>query len=429
MPRKAALPLAGWGGLVNADCAPHAQATLYRALTIRPLTALMHHQPIARPALRPPIRLLAAAWLAAISLQIAVIQLITPDLIVYNIPWFDHIVASGPIAAFAAPFGNYSPPYYYLLVAALPLHDVIPAALTIKLVSFACTALLALAVWRLLIALRVAHAARWALVVPLLPSVMMSGAILGQCDALYAAPCVMAVAAAINRRHAAMFAWCGVAFAVKAQAIFIAPFVLAIIIARRIPVRLWLAAPLAYAALLLPAALAGWPVASLLTIYLHQSETFDDIARNAPNIWMIAQLGGITTPLVGLALATAVGAVAAYAARFGATARHFAGPMLLRLALLAPLIVAGLLPKMHDRYFFLADVLSLALAIAAPDRDTLRIQAHVQLGSVLALVGYLTGLPWLAAIGAVPMIAATILVMRPLLWRSANDNPLLMRVA
>ncbi len=388
----------------------------------------MHHSVITPAAPPPPARLLAAAWVAAISLQVAVIQLTTPDLIVYNIPWFYHIAASGPVAAFAAPFGNYSPPYYYLLVGALPLHGLIPAALAVKLVSFACTGLLAMAVWRLLVAIGVAHAARWALVVPLLPSVMISGAILGQCDALYAAPCVMAVASAIKRRHAAMFLWCGVAFAIKAQAVFGAPFVLAIVIARQIPVRLWLFAPLGYAAMLAPAALAGWPIANLLTIYLHQSETFADISRNAPNIWMVAQLAGVTTPLVGLAFAAAMGAIGAYAARLGATARHFAAPLLLRSALLAPLIVAGLLPKMHDRYFFLADVLSLALAIAAPARDTWRIHAHVQLGSVLALVAYLTGLPWLAALGAVPMISATILVARPLFWRGANDNPLLMRV-
>ena len=305
----------------------------------------------------------------------------------------------------------------------------LPGTLVIKLLSFGCTLLLTAAVWRLLRAMNVAHAARWAMLVPVLPSVMISGAILGQCDALYVAPCVMAVAAAIERRHRAMLAWCGLAFAIKAQALFGAPFVLAMVIARQVPVRHWLYAPAAFAAALAPAALCGWPVADLLTIYLRQSQWFDDIARNAPNVWMFAQLGGITTPLVGLATAAAIGAAAWYTAQIGATARSFAKPMLLRAALLAPLIVAGLLPKMHDRYFFMADILSLALAIAAPSRETLRIQAHVQLGSILALVGYLLALPWLAALGAVPMIGATLVTARPLLWRSANDNPLRMRVA
>ncbi len=389
----------------------------------------MHHGEITAAPLRPGNRGLAAAWALAIGWQLAVIQLTTSDLVAYNLPWLGHIVAVGPVAAFAHPFGNYTPPYGYLLAAVSPLAAVLPGTLVIKLLSFGCTLLLTASVWRLLKAMDVAHATRWAMIVPVLPSVMISGAILGQCDALYVAPCVMAVAAAIERRHRNMFAWCGLAFAIKAQALFGAPFVLAIVIARQVPVRHWLYAPAAFAAALAPAALCGWPVADLLTIYLRQSQWFDDIARNAPNIWMFAQLAGITTPLVGLATAAALGAAACYAAQIGATARSFSKPMLLRAALLAPLIVAGLLPKMHDRYFFMADILSLALAIAAPSRETLRIQAHVQLGSILALVGYLLALPWLAALGAIPMIAATLLVARPLVSRSANDNPLRMRAA
>ena len=389
----------------------------------------MHHGAISPALPRPGNRLLAAVWAIAIGWQLAVIQLTTSDLVAYNLPWLGHIVAVGPVTAFAHPFGNYTPPYGYLLAAVSPLAAVLPGTLVIKLLSFGCTLLLTAAVWRLLRAMNVAHAARWAMLVPVLPSVMISGAILGQCDALYVAPCVMAVAAAIERRHRAMLAWCGLAFAIKAQALFGAPFVLAMVIARQVPVRHWLYAPAAFAAALAPAALCGWPVADLLTIYLRQSQWFDDIARNAPNVWMFAQLGGITTPLVGLATAAAIGAAAWYTAQIGATARSFAKPMLLRAALLAPLIVAGLLPKMHDRYFFMADILSLALAIAAPSRETLRIQAHVQLGSILALVGYLLALPWLAALGAVPMIGATLVTARPLLWRSANDNPLRMRVA
>lgn len=389
----------------------------------------MHHGEITAAPLRPGNRVLAAAWALAIGWQLAVIQLTTSDLVAYNIPWLGHIAAVGPIAAFAHPFGNYTPPYGYLLVTVSPLVAVLPATLVIKLLSFGCTLLLTASVWRLLRAMNVAHATRWAMIVPVLPSAMISGAILGQCDALYVAPCVMAVAAAIERRHRSMFAWCGLAFAIKAQALFGAPFVLAIVIARQVPVRHWLYAPAAFAAALAPAALCGWPVADLLTIYLRQSQWFDDIARNAPNIWMFAQLAGITTSLVGLASTAAVGAAAFYAAQIGATARSFSKPMLLRAALLAPLIVAGLLPKMHDHYFFMADILSLALAIAAPSRETLRIQAHIQLGSILALVGYLLALPWLAALGAVPMIAATLLVARPLVSRSANDNPLRMRAA
>ena len=304
-----------------------------------------------------------------------------------------------------------------------------PGTLAVKLLSVLCTLMLTASVWQLLKATNVAHAARWALLVPVLPSVMFSGAIPGQDNALYVAPCVMAVAAALERRHRSMFAWYGLAMAIKAQALVGAPFMLAIVIARQVPVRHWLYAPAAFALALAAAALGGWPIADWLTMDAPQSPWLDDIARNAPNIWMVAQLVGITTPLVGLAAAAAVGATACYAAQIGATARSFSRPMLLRAALLAPLLLAGLLPQMHGRCFFIADILSLALVSATPSRETVRLLVQIQLGSMLALGASLFALPWLAALGAIPMISATILVARPLLWRSANDNPLRMRVA
>ena len=70
---------------------------------------------------------------------------------------------------------------------------------------------------------------------------------------------------------------------------------------------------------------------------------------------------------------------------------------------------------MHDRYFFLADVLALVLALRCRDRGSFLILAAVQTGSILALWSYLISDPRPATIGAVLMIAATIAVAARLL--------------
>jgi len=62
---------------------------------------------------------------------------------------------------------------------------------------------------------------------------------------------------------------------------------------------------------------------------------------------------------------------------------------------------------MHDRFFFLADVLALTLALLRRDRSTILIAGAVQLSSVLALLSALSSNPSFAAIAAVTMIAAT----------------------
>ena len=382
--------------------------------------------PLPRPSLRPLPPIAAALALACLLLWFA-LPLITLDMTEFLVPWFDHIVATGPVAAFATPFGNYSPAYLYLLAAVSPFAGVIATPTLIKLVSLAGTAALALAVRHLLIRLDAPQPNRAAALVFVLPSALINAGLLAQCDAIWAAPCVMALAAAVDRKHLAMLAWCGLALGIKAQALLFAPFFIALLINRRVPLRLWPIAPLATAATMLPAWAAGWPAWDLATVYLRQADTYPALALNAPNLWQIVEALPLigTLPLGGLALATALGASAAYIAWF--STRRLDGRALLGPALLVPLITAGLLPHMHERYFFLADILALVMALTLRDRSSWRIAVLVQGGSLLGLSGYLSGLNAMAMIGAILMITATIRVVRPLIRPFANDNPLLAR--
>ena len=117
------------------------------------------------------------------------------------IPWLEHLIDKGPVGGFAGGFGDYTPPYYYLLAVASLFAGWVDGVTLIKSVSVVSVALLCLASWRLLIASRVARPERLAVCVALLPSVATNAALMGQCDALYAAPLVMAVACAVERRH------------------------------------------------------------------------------------------------------------------------------------------------------------------------------------------------------------------------------------
>jgi len=213
--------------------------------------------------------------------------------------------------------------------------------------------------------------------------------------------------------------------AFKAQAVLIAPFFLALLIKRRVPLWLWPIAPLVTIATMVPAWAAGWPAADLATIYLRQADTFQMLSFNAPNIWAILQALPLGLPLVGLAAAAAIGGTAAYIARF--SAQTLDNRALLSAALLATLITAGLLPRMHERYFFLADVLALSLALVCRDRPSQTIAMLVQAGSTLALLGYLSGLTGFVTLGAVAMIVATVKLAVPLLKPAVNDNPLMAR--
>ena len=90
-------------------------------------------------------RPLVAAVIAALSLWLHLIAwpTVAPDMIEYVIPWYRHIVETGPVAAFATPFSNYTPAYLYLLAMASLVDPGLAPITVIKLLSVAGTAVLA----------------------------------------------------------------------------------------------------------------------------------------------------------------------------------------------------------------------------------------------------------------------------------------------
>ena len=334
---------------------------------------------------------------------------VPPDMRLFLFPWYGHILQHGPIGAFAEPFSNYTPPYLYLLAAASLADGALGPLNVIKLLSLAGTGFLALGVAELL---RAAGAEpRRAVLVFVLPTVVLNAALLGQCDALWAGACAFATAAMIRGRTLASLFWCGVAIAFKAQSAFLAPFIIGALLGRRAPLWQWAVPPLVYAGAMLPAWMMGWPAADLATVYLRQVEWFD-FPGNLSNPWIwatrLAPASAQDFYILGYAAAAAaavgIGAMAARAVR---DPRR-----MLATALLCAMALPFLLPKMHERYLFLADVLALALALARRDRASIGILVAVQLTSLTALVAYIYNWPAPALAGAWIGAAALAFVYR-----------------
>jgi hypothetical protein len=329
------------------------------------------------------------------------------DIDAYLLPWLDHIRAHGRIGAFAIPFSNYNPPYLYLLSFASSFSGLVGDVTLIKALSVAGTLALSLSVYRLLAACGAAPTLRLVALLPLHPTLMTNAAMLAQCDAMWTACCLTALTCAIRRKPAAMLIWAGIAFAFKAQAMFFAPFALAWLLAEKVPVRLWPLPLVSYAAMLLPALLAGWPPADLATIYLRQADHPSPLSWNAPNIWALVQeLPGTGGPaFVRLAFAAALLAGLLYV--LAVARRRLDAPTLVLAALVSALIMPGLLPRMHERFFFLADALAFAFAACRPGWGSRLILVAVQAGSAMALEAYLSGNEaWLHA-GALASMAGT----------------------
>ena len=290
------------------------------------------------------------------------------------------------------------PPVAATLIVALVLRWWMPMSLA----ALGGQVALVLAAWHLLVRARAPQPERAAAVLLLLPGVALAP------SGFWAAAATMAFAAALDRKQREMLLWCGVAIGLDALGAMIVPFVLALAIQRRVPLKVWPIAPLAAgtALLLLPA--TTLPASDLALSY------------GAPNLWSIAQStpGLGTVPLIGLAFCAVTGASAAYAAWFSARPLH--PRTILDAALLCLLAVTGLLPHADPHAFLLAGVLAVTLALTTASSRHLHVAFLVQAGSLLALGGF-------GVAGAIAMLAATFVHARAVLAPAANDNPLMAR--
>ncbi|WP_147425960.1 hypothetical protein [Teichococcus wenyumeiae] len=350
----------------------------------------------------------------------------TTDVEWWFVPWLEHIIQHGARASLQAPlqvqiegvngFANYSPPYLYLLVLASAASDWVSPFLLVKLVSVAGAFFCAGCIYYLLRALASPGAALLGAAASLLiPSVVLNGPAWGQTDMVWSALAALSVAFALRERWAAMMLAFGMAVAFKLQAVFIAPFLLYMVLAYRVSPRYFPLPVLAYAAMMLPAWLAGRPAWSLATIYLEQAGAYRWLSMNAPNPWSFVQY----TRLISYETGVLIGSVAAVliALGFGALSirwRRLQGADLLLLSVTVAAAMPYVLPKMHERYFFLADILAYALAVARPRPWTISAAIAIQLGSVAAYASHMLSFAMGKYLGALLIGAALVILLHHL---------------
>jgi Gpi18-like mannosyltransferase len=301
----------------------------------------------------------------------------TPDTFNYLLPWAQFAAEHGWRGLDTA-FTNYAPLYSYLLIAAMQLGGTMAPLLLIKSISFVFEFASAVLAYRIVRDVAGAHAtpvrptiafaAVW-----LAPTVILNGAMWGQADALWGFPLLLSIWLFCRGRNGAIPF--GLAFAAKAQGIFLGPFVLGMALRRRMHWA-WLAAPAAaYAALALPVVMAGRPVGEVALVYLRQAGAYHSLSRNAANLWLFVPErfygAGVA---IGLVLAVAAGlALAIAVARAQRT-----DPVFLLLAASASLFLAPfLLPKMHDRYFYAFEVATIVLACVRARYAALAVLAQI----------------------------------------------------
>lgn len=321
----------------------------------------------------------------ALFLRVLLLDHATLDYQNFLAHWVEHFRANGGFAALKDPIGDYNVPYLYLL--ALLSYLPIPDLYGIKLFSILFDVLLAWGGLRLARQLTKKESPPLMVftVLLLLPTVVLNGACWGQCDSIWGALCLSALACVLEDRPIPSLAFLALAFSFKLQAIFIIPLWCALWFTGRVKFRHLFVFPCVFLLSIIPALLMGKPVRDILSIYLNQagnSVSWKTINYNSPSVFALFPYQWDPAPWIPK---TAIGLAFLFMlAVLTFLFFHRKQTDNLSLVLAGAALSLGipfLLPYMHERYFFLGGVLLAVLACVLPSL------APAAVGAELASLG------------------------------------------
>ena len=309
--------------------------------------------------------------------------------------WVDFFRTHGGFKGLKYSVGNYNIPYLYFL--ALFSYSSIPDLYLIKLLSTFFDIVLAYAAMMLVrkSGKSAYQSSLCFFLVLFLPTVMLNSAVWAQCDSIFVSLALLGLELALpdqenekNGHPVLSMIFIALSFGFKLQAVFIMPIWLVLWIWKKYKWYLFGVFPLTYFILILPAVLLGRPLKDAILLYADQANTVGDALNyTAPSLTALMKNTDSAETISIVLIFCAFAAMAAVLTVGILYCRKLTNSIFLKLSVLMVLVIPFLLPHMHDRYFYTADVLTAVLFIAQP--ATFPIFTCMQFGSFLCYYGYI----------------------------------------
>ena len=315
------------------------------------------------------IILISIIWLALI-VRIPGLPFTSQDYSAFVSRWFETIKTGGGFIALKNAMGDYTQPYLYLLT--LGTYTNINTLFYVKMLSFVFEIMAAAFVMKI-VNMKYKNEKLGYLAFGLLlfiPTVIFNGSVWAQCDIIFTSFVIGSIYYILIKKPITSLIFYGIALSFKLQAIFLLPLFGILLFKNRIKIYHFFIIPLAYLILSVPSLIVGRSLSDILLTYVNQSGEYTNLTYNAPSIyqWLPSNLFSDTTMVgyIGILLTLIVVIVILYVSvRYTKVIKY---ENIIELALLFTLIIPFLLPRMHERYFFMADVISLLYAFYCPKK-------------------------------------------------------------
>ncbi|GCE18710.1 hypothetical protein [Dictyobacter kobayashii] len=332
--------------------------------------------------------LIATILLLAVILRITLLPFESADYRNCLVVWYDFIHSYGGFTALKYNVGNYTP--FYLYFIALMTYIPLPKLVLFKGFSIFFDFVLAFGVY-LIVKLKYQHSyipLIASLLVLFAPTIFINSSLWAQCDCIYTAFAVFGLYFLLKKRPGWACFCFGLSLSFKPQGVFLLPLLLFLWMKREVYIKHLLIIPVSYLLMIFPAFLLGRPFMDLLTVYLNASGEMPELTLNAPNFWQWFPNSQFSL-LYHSGLILTLAYIFIFCLVVYVRQQKVSTNLLVKLAFIFALSVPFFLPEMHERYFYVADVISIIYACYFPRQFYLAI--GVQLASLFSYLPFLFG--------------------------------------
>ena len=279
--------------------------------------------------------------------------------------WHEFIRTNGGYKALSHNFSDYNPPYLYLLtlVSYLPIGSLY----AVKIISASFDFIAAFFVFKLVerkyknevISIFSFSAVLFA------PTVILNGSYWGQCDIIYSAFLLASIYFLSKGKDALSLIMYGLSISFKLQAVFLFPIYIIFFLKKRLRLAGFFIIPAVFFLSVIPSVIIGRPWMDAFSIYLFQAKNYSSLTLNAPTIYQWFPQGDfLTFSRIGILFSAA--AVCVFIFLVYKKRDEINGDHLIKISFALLSAVPFLLPRMHERYFFPADIFSIVYAFYFP---------------------------------------------------------------
>lgn len=289
--------------------------------------------------------------------RIFFINIKSDDYLLFLNNWWNKINEYGGFNSLKYTIGDYPDSYMFLLCIGTSITK--NSLIFIKVLSAIFDILIFLSGYKIIKYFSKEDANNYSWILILLPGILVNSAILSQCDSIYTAFVLAFIYNILKNHNKLALSFLGIAISFKLQSLFIAPVILYLIATKKIKIYDLFFIILGFILPFIPTILIGKGLIENIKILMFQTSEYNYFVKSCPNIYSLFLLNYKQINIfLKYSLAIIVGIIAIFISLHKYKDGYNDTTFIYKSFLISTIVVF-LLPSMHDRYFYLANILGI----------------------------------------------------------------------